>query len=58
MSGVLLRKGKSNGLVNMYLAVPADDSTHVSTDRVIFVPVPLDSTFKECVDALTKTSLD
>jgi len=55
MSGVLLRKGKSNGLVNMYLAVPADDSTHVSTDRVIFVPVPLDSTFKECVDALTKT---
>jgi hypothetical protein len=46
MSGMLIKTGKSNGLVNMYLAVPADDSTHVSTERVIFVPVPLDSTFK------------
>ena len=46
MSGVLLKTGKANGLINMYLAVPADDSTHVSTERIVFVPVPLDSTFK------------
>jgi hypothetical protein len=46
MSGMLIKKGKSNGLMNMYIAVPTDDTTHVSTERVIFVPVPLDSTFK------------
>ena len=46
MAGILLKTGKSNGLINMYIAVPPDDSTHVSTQRLIFVPVPIDSTFR------------
>lgn len=54
MSGVLLKKGNANGLVNMYLAVPADDTAHVSTERIIFVPVPLDSTFKAEVCKIAK----
>jgi hypothetical protein len=54
MAGIMLRKGKANGLVNMYVAVPVGDTTHISTDRLIFIPVPADTTFKACVDALTE----
>jgi hypothetical protein len=51
MTGITLRKGKSNGKVNIYVAVQTGD-TRKSTDRVIFVPVPAGTTFKDSVAKL------